>query len=125
MKPSQSRRHHHVEMLSNSNFLTFSVASPLSAGQSQQYTFAFNDPMFGVSIVLSTLQNNTNVTWSLGGSTSTPGVPTSTSISPSPTNLSGGDGVASAARGGNPFRGYYLKRVVAGWLWAVVVAFLL
>jgi hypothetical protein len=77
--------------------------------------------MFGVSIALSTLQNNTNVTWSLGGSTSTPGVPTSTSISLSPTNLAGGGGVASAARGTNPFGGYHLKRVVAGWLSSVVV----
>ena len=81
--------------------------------------------MFGVSIALSTLQNNTNVTWSLGGSTSTPGVPTSTSISLSPTSLSGGGGVTSGARGGNLLKGYHFKRLVAGGLGVGVVAFLL
>lgn len=77
--------------------------------------------MFGVAIALSTLQNNTNVTWSLGGSTSTPGLPTSTSLLP--TSSPGGGGATSAARAGNPVKGYYTKRVVVGWLGAVVVGF--
>ena len=63
-----------------SSFFDISAFPP--HGKSQQYTFALNDPTFGVSISLSVLQNNMNVTWSLGGSTLTPGVPTSTSLSP-------------------------------------------
>jgi len=75
--------------------------------------------MFGVSIALSTTQNNTNVTWSLGGSTSTPGTPTSTSTS-LPTSLLPGAGGSSNAAGGS-FEVY--KRAVAVWVGTVVVGY--
>jgi hypothetical protein len=83
----------------------------------------FNDPMFGVSIALSTVldQNNINVMWSWE-------------------HLDAWDTYFDLAfpnefawRGpsyecgpwGDPLRDYHLKRMEAGWLGVVVVAFLL
>ncbi|KAF9054193.1 hypothetical protein BJ165DRAFT_1522741 [Panaeolus papilionaceus] len=59
------------------------IATGVSGGQSQQMTFQFPDPMFGISVALNTLNNNTKVTWSLRGD------PTLTQT-PSPSTSAGG-----------------------------------